>query len=239
AQIGPYPGSPSVTILNTYQLIDNVSWTKGSHAVKFGWEGRKYITTEVFTMRTRGDYEYSNLERFLLDRGPDILNARTVGGAPYSGNAIDQALFVTDEYRLRPRLTVSLGLRYEYKGVTASDKLQSLNTIANVPGLLTFNSPVPQKTGFAPRLGIAWSPGRSGQTSVRAGFGMGYDRTFTNLGKNNRPPEFNTTIDETRQADTLSNFLAGGGIPQISTPFSTFATAAAARAATSSHLNEE
>lgn len=239
AQLGPYTGSPAATILNTYQLIDNVSWTKGKHSMKFGWEGRKYIATETFTQRTRGDYEYTNLERFLLDKGPDVLNQRTVGGAPYSGNAINQSLFATDEYRLRPRLTLSLGLRYEYKGVTASDKLQSLNTIANVPGVLTFNSPVAQKTGFAPRLGVAWSPGTSGQTSVRAGFGMGYDKTFDNLGLNTRPPEFNTTVDLTKQADTLNNFLANGGIHQISTPFSTFATAADARAATSSYLNEK
>ncbi len=239
AQIGSYPGSPQETILNTYQLIDNVSWTKGKHALKFGWEGRKYIATETFTQRTRGDYEYSNLERFLLDRGPDILNQRTVGGAPYSGNAINQSLFATDEYRVRPHLTVSLGVRYEYKGVTAGDKQQSLNTIANVPGLLTFNSPVAQKTGFAPRLGIAWSPGTSGQTSVRAGFGMGYDKTFDNFGLNTQPPEVNTTVDMTKQADTLTNFLANGGIPQVSTLFRNFATAAAARAATSSYLNEQ
>jgi 3D (Asp-Asp-Asp) domain-containing protein len=239
AQLGPYPNAPQSTILNTYQLIDNVSWTKGQHTFKFGWEGRKYIASETFTQRTRGDYEYSTLERFLLDQGPDVLNQRNVGAAPYSGNTINQSFFITDQYRMRSNFTVNAGVRYEYKGVTFGDKLQSLNAIASVPGLLTFNAPEAQKNGFAPRIGLAWSPGNSGRTSVRAGFGMAYDKTFDNLGLNNKPPELSQTVDLTKNQSTLTNYLASGAIRQVSTPFRVFATAADARAATSNYINEE
>ena len=59
---------------------------------------------------------------------------------------------------MRPNFTVSLGLRYDYQGVSAGDKLQTLNAIANVPGLISFQAPTPQLTGFAPRIGLAYSP---------------------------------------------------------------------------------
>ena len=59
AQLGPYDAAPQSTILNTYQLIDNVTWTKGNHTFKFGWDGRKYMSSDIFTSYLRGDYEYT------------------------------------------------------------------------------------------------------------------------------------------------------------------------------------
>jgi hypothetical protein len=58
-QIGPDPSSPSGTIVNTYQLAEALTWTKSSHTLKFGIEGRKYISPQTFTQRVRGDYEYT------------------------------------------------------------------------------------------------------------------------------------------------------------------------------------
>ena len=59
-------------MLNSYQLIDNVTWTKGRHTFKFGAEGRKYISSIRLTGNVRGDYEYSDLQRFLLDQSPRL-----------------------------------------------------------------------------------------------------------------------------------------------------------------------
>jgi hypothetical protein len=105
---------------------------------------------------------------------------------------------------------LNLGLRYEYQTIPYSERLQTENAIANTPGLITFGEPQPQKDGFMPRVGIAYSPGTSGKTSIRAGFGMFYDVLYDNQGLLTLPPEANHTIDV--GGTNASGFLANGGI---------------------------
>ena len=236
-QLGPFSDAPQSTVINTYQLIDNVSWTKGPHSMKFGWEGRKYIAPQFFTQRVRGDYNYKTLERYALDLSPDVLGERNVGAAPYSGNQINTSAFFNDEFHFRPNLTLTLGVRYEFKGVPEGDKLQRLNAISSVPGLIEFRKPRAQKANFVPRVGLAYSPGTSGRTSIRAGFGMSYDKYFDNLGLNSKPPQLESTVD-VNPAQTLPNFLANGGIPPDARP-QAFASAQEARNATSSFIVDQ
>ena len=59
--LGPDPNAPQGNIQNTYQFADSVSWTKGRHSMKYGFEGRKVISPQYFTQRVRGDYEYESL----------------------------------------------------------------------------------------------------------------------------------------------------------------------------------
>jgi hypothetical protein len=66
-QLGPDPNGPQATILNTYQWNDNLNWTKGNHTFKFGYDGRKLIAPQSFVQRSRGDYDYLNLDEFLRD----------------------------------------------------------------------------------------------------------------------------------------------------------------------------
>ncbi len=87
---------------------------------------------------------------------------------------------------------------------------QNLNVAANVPGLLNFAAPVPTNKNIMPRVGIAYSPGRSGKTVFRAGFGTAYDQIRDNLGLLTVPPEFSSTVDVTGL--NQGNFLANGGI---------------------------
>ena len=97
----------------------------GRHTAKFGVDFRRYISPQRFIQRERGDYNYSTLERFLLDLNPDVQAERNVGGTPYWGNQSNFSWFAQDDVRVRPNLTLNLGIRYEYKGVPAGDKLQS------------------------------------------------------------------------------------------------------------------
>ncbi len=236
-QLGPFENAPQVTSINTYQLVDNLSWVRGRHTFKFGGDTRRYIAPSRFIQRERGDYDYNTLERFLLDLNPDELAERNVGGSAYWGNQWNYSAFANDDFRIRPNVSLNLGVRYEFKGVPAGDKLQSLNAIASVPGLIDFRAPRPQKTNFMPRLGIAWSPGNSGTTSVRAGFGMAYDKYFDNLGLNASPPQLSSTVD-VDPAQTITNFLANGGIPPNARTQG-FANAQEARSATSSFIPDQ
>ena len=109
-----------------------------------------------------------------------------------------------------PNLSLTLGLRHEYTGVPYSEQKQALNAISDVPGLIQFRAPKAQTTNFAPRIGLAYSPGTSGRTSLRAGFGMSYDVLYDNIGSLGGPPQLQTTVDVSGSGEP--NFLKNGGI---------------------------
>jgi hypothetical protein len=231
-QIGPNPNGPQATIQTTYQLNDNVSWMKGKHEFKFGFDGRSLIAASTFIQRVRGDYDYTNLQRYLRDQVPDFLAERNVGGKPYSGNNVALYGYANDNWKATRNLSLNLGIRYEFTSVPKSMREFALNSIADVPGVLTFVEPQPQKKNFAPRIGFAYSPGTTGNTSIRAGFGMAYDQVFDNVGTNARPPQATSTVDAV-VTDT-PGFLANGGI--LPTAKAAALSPADARAATSSYL---
>jgi hypothetical protein len=235
-QIGPNPTGPQATIQNTYQLIDNLNWIKGQHDWKFGFDGRKLIAETAFIMRIRGDYDYNNLDRFLRDVTPDVLAQRSVGSKLYVGNDSQFYFYGNDNWKVNRNLTLNLGLRYEFTTVPRSMREFELNSLADVPGVITFRAPQPQKTNFAPRVGFAYSPGNSASTSIRGGFGIAYDQIFDNVGTTTRPPQATSTVDLTN-ANNNTGFLAAGGIsPNAVAPA---LTPAAARAATSGYLPDQ
>jgi hypothetical protein len=208
---GPDPNAPQGGIQNQYQLSDNVTWTKGAHTLKIGFDGWKQISPQFFTQRSRGDYEWSNLSDYLFDYYPDYLAERSLGNSEYYGDRVLTGLFANDSWKIRPNFTLNIGLRYEYQTVPYSERLQTRNAISNVPGLITFGEPQPQNNAIMPRIGIAYSPGESGKTSIRAGFGMFYDVLYDNQGLLTLPPQATTTADV--EGENKGGFLAGGGIP--------------------------
>ena len=210
-QIGPYNVSPQRGVQNTYQIVNNVTFIRGRHTLKFGADVRRNITSELFVQRQRGDYNYSTLERYLLDLSPDIQAERNTGGSVYHGNNTEFYSYFSSEIKILRNLTLTLGLRHEYKGVPYGDTLQQLNAISSVPGVLTFGVPKAQKRNFAPRAGLAYSPGSDGKTVIRAGFGVAYDAYFTNLGQLQKPPQLENTFRGDTTVDT-PNYLANGGI---------------------------
>ena len=210
-QIGPYEVAPQSGAQNTYQLVNNTTFINGRHTLKFGFDARRNISSDLFVQRQRGDYNYSTLERFLLDLSPDIQAERNTGGGIYHGNNTEFYWYVSSETKVRRNLTLTLGLRHEYKGIPYGDTLQALNAVSSVPGVLTFGAPKAQKRNFAPRAGLAFSPGSDGRTVVRAGFGVAYDAYFTNLGQLQKPPQLENTFRGDPTVDT-PNYLANGGI---------------------------
>ncbi|MDP9054722.1 MAG: carboxypeptidase regulatory-like domain-containing protein [Acidobacteriota bacterium] len=221
-QIGPDKSAPQTVVQNTYQLLDNFTWTKGRHTIQFGFDGRRYIAPLTFTQNSRGDYEYgtggdiTGLEVFLRDLTPDSVATRTLGNPVYYGDQYATYEYAQDTFRMRPNLTFTAGLRYEYTTVPVGERTQILNANASVPGLLTFGVPKAGTHDFAPRFGIAYSPGSSGTTSIRAGFGIAHDVLSDNLGINSLPPQLSTTLTVTNNKFAPSagtaNFLTNGGI---------------------------
>ena len=245
--IGPPGQYPQTGIENSYQVVNNVTYLKGNHSFKFGGDFRKIISPQTFTQRGRGDYQYTESQLYFYDLTPDFTAQRSVGDVVYYGDQKILYAFVQDDWRVRPNFTLNLGVNYAYQEPPAGTKLQALNAISSVPGLIDFHAPKSQKKNFGPRLGFAYSPeysegllgrlfGRDGRTSIRAGFSLSYDYIFDNLYILSLPPQAQQTIDVTGPPHT-TNFLANGGIPNVLIPAGN--DAAAARAATSAFIDDQ
>ncbi|MEZ5399510.1 MAG: carboxypeptidase regulatory-like domain-containing protein [Bryobacteraceae bacterium] len=233
--LGPSSIAPQSAVINTYSLVDNFTWFRGRHTLKAGFDVRRVIAPQFFVTRVRGEYNYSTLDRFLRDLTPDRMAQRSFGNATYWGNLWSNYAYLNDDIRLRPNVTLNLGLRYEYVDVPASSKMQSLNSASSVPGLIDFREPKAQRANFAPRVGLVWSPGNSGTLAIRAGAGLSYDQWYQNLGLLTLPPQFFTTVDQTAAAGT--NFLANGGIR--SAPVGSGLSVPDARASTVSYIPDQ
>ncbi|MEP6743344.1 MAG: carboxypeptidase regulatory-like domain-containing protein [bacterium] len=245
--IGPNGNYPQTGIENNYQVVDNVSYLLGNHSFKFGGDFRQVISPQTFTQRSRGDYQYSESQFFFYDVTPDNTAQRSVGDAVYYGTQKILYGFVQDDWRIRPNLTLNLGVSYSYQEPPKGTQLQALNAIANVPGLIEFHAPIAQKRNFGPKVGFAWSPeykegllgrvfGNGGRSSLRAGFSMAYDYIFDNLYILSLPPQAQQTIDTTGPPYT-PNYLANGGIPNVLIPAAD--DAASARAGTSAFIDDQ
>lgn len=241
--IGPDPNGPQSTVQNLYQAVENLSWNKGNHNFKFGVEGRKSISPQSFTQRQRGDYFYLGLDTYLHDLAPDDFGERSTGNFFYYGDQSSIYAYGNDVYRVNPHLSLNLGLRWEFTSVPVGERTQALNAAASVPGLIDFKEPQPQYKNFAPRIGFAYSPGTSGNTSIRGGFGMSYDVLYDNLGVLSFPPQFSGTCDVGARSSTCTytdtNFLANGGLPAGTGGLQTFSSVAKQRAATAGFIPDQ
>ncbi|HEY9284662.1 MAG TPA: carboxypeptidase regulatory-like domain-containing protein [Pyrinomonadaceae bacterium] len=247
--IGPDPNAPQSGIENNYQVVNNVTWLAGNHSIKFGGDFRKVISPQRFVQRERGDYEYLTTEDFLFDRVPEFAE-RNVGGNTYYGDQKILYAFLQDDWRVRPNLTLNMGLSYSYQEIPKGAKFQAANAISSVPGLLEFRAPEAQTKNFGPRVGFAYSPnfdsgmlgsvfGSNGKSSLRAGFTMAYDYIFDNLYILSNPPQAQQTVNcgVPDPRCPTANFLANGGIPNVAAPSGS--SAADTRAVTSSFIPDQ
>ena len=238
-QIGPDPNTPSGSIENLSTLQDNLTKTFGRHTLKGGYSATDVIMSGYFVQRARGDYDYSTLGEFLLDQMPDggnisgVFGERSVGSDNVPFGFLQQAGYFNDDFRVRSNLTLNLGIRYEYVQIPVGSRYQEASAIASVPGVITFATPKTSPNDWSPRLGFAWSPGKSGVWSIRGGVSRSFDNTYINLNQNASPAYFATTLD-CPDSCAATSFLAGGGLKSSGTP-GVWATPADARAAVASY----
>jgi Carboxypeptidase regulatory-like domain/TonB dependent receptor len=210
---------------STYQLVDNVSWSVGRHTFKFGGQYTHFIYPQFFLPRSNGDNWYKTTQAFINDLVPEDAGRtlRGAGSGSFLGTQSLFAGFAQDDFKFNRRLTLNLGLRYEYWTNPAGDNTQALNAISSVPGVITFGKPKTDTNNVGPRIGFAYDPTGRGKTSVRGGFGISYGWKFQNFASITLPPQISSEMDET-SACSLSNkpawctnggkaFLQNGGLP--------------------------
>ena len=252
--IGPSGNLPQSRLFDEYTLGDSISWTHGRHTLKFGGQYYWYISPSVFLQNQRGQYGYSaiqganigSLEELVDDLLPSKPNftLQGLGNGFFSGNARNYDFFVQDDIKVTSRLTVNLGLRYDFFGNPAGTKANALNSISSLPGTpLQFNVPKEDHNNVGPRVGFAWDPTGQGKWAVRGGASVSYDVIPWNYYTNANPVQLQVVLTPTAAcAGTFgapptwcgttngSGFLADGGMQGI--VFAPPSTAAAARAQT-------
>jgi hypothetical protein len=238
---GPNPLGPQGYTQNTYQLVNNLTYVKGKHTLRGGVEVRKYIDETISLPRARGEWDWATLDSFVHDLVPDGRNGalQNVGNGTFVGNDNAFFWFLQDDIKVASRLTLNLGIRYEYFGVPRDANNQAGNVISNDPAAgLFFNAPKPDTNNFGPRVGFAYDPTGSGKWSIRGGAGYFYDIYPTNFETNNQPPQRQfennpgltcAIAPATSWCASGTGFLKGGGL----SPFITPTTQALARALTS------
>lgn len=220
-----------------FQIIDNISWTRGAHSIKAGVD----LLPVRFRERTRnlnGTYTFAGLPaatgrgavtalQHYLNTAGGVIDpstgrpftysqfTRAQGQEFYSARVINQGYFIQDEWRLTPSLRLNLGLRYEL--------FWRPEGIANPDYPAT--GVIPQDTNnWAPRLAASWDPFGKGRSVIRAGYGIYYNttvaQTFNTFLRGNGREVRNVTITGTQAGAPA--FTRGavppftGGTPQIS-----------------------
>ncbi len=231
-------GNPAA--LNTYQLSDNVNWNRGRHVIKFGADTRRFIGPLTFANFGSGFYNFSNMNAFLNSVAPASSGFGNFSNLTYPGNNWDTYAYLNDSWQVSPHFNLNLGVSYSYTTIPKIYSYQGLNSIADVPNVLTFREPNTQKTNFAPIVGLAWSPGSMSHTVFRAGFGMNYDTSYGPGSIPSIPPGFFSTTF-VNQITYYPGFFGLGAFVQPF-PFTFFTpsvTAEQARAMTTTYIQDQ
>jgi hypothetical protein len=199
--IGLAVNLPQFRYNDTYQFQNNLTWLKGGHAVKAGFDVRGQYVKSFFFPTIRGLLRYATLQTFVND----VAEAANINKPLPGGEEVnyyrwwDQYYYLQDEWRAHPSLTLNLGLRYELPGNNIQSLIDLNQAILGANGNdPVFNlSPVPStdKNNFQPRVNFNWSP-RTGSDGLvgrltggdklvlRGGYARTHDYAFLNIALN-------------------------------------------------------
>lgn len=219
---------PGAFIQNNYNWRDVVSWVRGSHSLKFGFEAWTGDDDARFANNSyRPTFRFLNLLDLVQGNAYsetgvvfDPLTGKVTNGA-YRHLMNTFGAFVQDEWKVKPNLTVNLGVRWDDYGNPHPDTSKTLTfgniilgqgsnldqqianaSVRQVPALYEHRL----NLNFSPRVGIAWDPTKQGKWSIRGGFGLYHD--WIPLGEANR-------IRNNPPGNVVPTFLTGTATPPL------------------------
>lgn len=194
SEFGDRPNDPFIYDVQNLQFQGTIIASRGSHGLKFGFDSIRSNYVETDVRNVRGDFRFRgrntnpaanststgfrSFADFLLGL-PDSTQ-RQLDSTPADLVGWQHALFIQDDWRIHPRLTLNLGLRYEMQTALTEKE----NRISNfVPGLgevvsgdprLPKGLVDPDRNNIGPRLGFAWRPTDGNRLVIRGGAGIYY-----------------------------------------------------------------
>ena len=218
---------PQGRIFNNYQFQDTLTHTVGNHTLRFGTDILMQRAKQFVPINTRGTLTFAAGGDFpALGNFVDSFSgvgtgaaAKVFGEGTDFPNVTTYAFFINDSWKVRPNLTLNLGLRYERFGAVANN--------AAFPAFTGFDAPLQTRVeqqqdnnNWGPRISFAYSPNfNSGwaqrvigdnKTVIRGGFAINYDVFFNNILSNiaaTSPNALGTTV--------LGATIGGRGIPNF------------------------
>jgi hypothetical protein len=193
---GPATLADQSSRINAYTAQDTISMVAGKHRIRAGGEYRSSTVKFYFNAFTRGQLIFTGFNNFLTGNGVSLLGS---GVFDRSFRVKDFSAFVQDDYKITNRLTLNLGLRYDFFGLPVEAQGRIVNFIpeetrvgsapnglvqaeggqlAGVPTVVKTLVPT-DKNNFAPRVGFAYRLDEDGKIVVRGGYGIYYDRIST------------------------------------------------------------
>jgi Carboxypeptidase regulatory-like domain/TonB dependent receptor len=193
AFFGREPFSTEDRIERRFQWADDLTWTKGTHTMKFGGDFN-YLqlrtgAQQIFELNYGGVYTFSSVDPGALglpeQAGPfNAVQAFGLGipqeyiqgignsNHPFNNKAL--GLFWQDSWKINRRLTLNYGVRYDIEWNPIFPAANPLNDAGEKAFGVIQGIPL-DKNNFAPRVAVAWDPWGNGKTVIRAGFGLFYD----------------------------------------------------------------
>ncbi len=229
AGFGEPTNFPQQRVDSTYELGDNLSWNTGNHSFKFGGDFQRFQSNGAIVGNGRGSYTFNaqstaptttySIADLLL--GLPTSTARSPLNPRYYDRTGIWAVFMQDDWKLTPALTLNIGLRYEYN-IPAFDKYNVLSNFNPSTGQINIagQNGVPagawnsNTNDFEPRFGFAWQPFHTTRTVVRGGYGIFYNAQASNA-VNNGPQQSNTpfVVLPDFQFELRGAYHAGKSVP--------------------------
>lgn len=175
-QLGRNNFSPRETTIKRAQFIDVVSYTRGNHSLKFGADLNFDRVFNFFPGLFSGQFTFNSYAAFASNTPATFIQnfagAGTTGGTTHP-DLNELGLFIQDDWRVSPKFTLNLGLRYDLQDL-ADPTVNNPSPALAAAGLST-TTPVRDRNNFGPRFGFSYAFDE--KTVLRGGYGIFFGRT--------------------------------------------------------------
>jgi outer membrane receptor protein involved in Fe transport len=165
---------------NSFQVYDDAFVNKGTHSIKFGGTVERMLLNIRALSDPNGIFQFGGLQDFYANNPGKFKGGIASTLSPRNLRQTLFGLYVQDDWRWKPNLTLNLGLRYEMTSVP-TETAGKLSVLRNLDGTTPegttphlgdpfFGNPTTKN--FEPRIGFAWDPFRNGKMAVRGGAGL-------------------------------------------------------------------